>query len=76
MILPKMLLELTKCHLLDTNCSYLFSEQKGYDVIYYLKKWALQARHHVTRVPPHREVDTNVVSKPKKEGEQGDERRK
>ena len=63
-------------HLLETNYSHLFSEQKDYDVIFNLKKYALQARHHVTLIPPYGEVDTFLVIKPKKEGEQSDERRK
>ena len=48
--------------------------EKGCDVICNLK--ALQARHNVKLVLPYGEVNTIVVIKPKKEGDQRDERRK
>ena len=76
LILVKMSLESTQHTMYWKNSTYLSSEQKGYEIIYNLKKETLQARHHVTLVQPYGEVDTAVVINPKKEGEQRDESRK
>ena len=51
-----------KHHLVETNCSFVLSEQKGYDVIITWRN--------------NKEVDNVVVIKPKTEVELGDERRK